>query len=158
MKCQSNLQEPSQGPQQLILQIDPSRYPGGFPRDTPSIMSVSPVFVESSGDPSGSTSDKPTKNPSPVKTTKSFIVPSETPTKYPPHGIKELSIANPSNKLIGYPSGDQKGVTSTITTGKPSSNPRSHPISDQYFRKRGSQEVQVSLKIYLILFILHDGV
>ena len=45
-----------------MQQIYSIRVPRGVPRDIQSIIPVSPVFGESSGDPSGSSSDNPTKD------------------------------------------------------------------------------------------------
>ena len=75
LKCQSNLQAPSQGQHQLVCQIDSIRYPRGFLGNIPSNMPVidlnkeptlAPVFEYSSGYASGSPSDNQTKDPYPV--------------------------------------------------------------------------------------------
>ena len=114
-----------------------------------------PGFVYSSRDPSGITSDKTNKYPSPVTIINKSSGPSETPTKYTSHVTKELKISKPSNILIYYPSGYPTGATSTRTTGKTSSNPRAQPITDPYFTKRGRQEAHTSLQRYIIIFILN---
>ena len=154
MKCQRNFRVTSQVPHQFICQIEPIRYPRGFPRDMSSIIPVSRGFIDSSGDPSVISSDKPTKYPYPVTIIDPSSVPSETPTKYLSHIQKGVLSAKPSNMLMGYPSGDPTGATSTMSTENPSSKPRSYPISDTDFIKQGIQEVQASLQRYLILFIL----
>ena len=79
----SNLQVSSQGPHQLIFQIESRIDTRVFPIDMTIIMPVSPVFGESSGDPSIIPSDNPTKDPSPLPITKPSSGPSETSSKDP---------------------------------------------------------------------------
>ena len=55
LKYQSNWQVPIQVPHQLILEIESSRDPRGFPRDMPSIIPVSPGFGYSNRGSSEST-------------------------------------------------------------------------------------------------------
>ena len=112
-------------------------------------------FVDSSGGTSGSPIDKTTKYPSTVPIVKQASVPSETPTNYPPRVPKEFPISNPSNMLIEYPNGYPTVYPITMPTDNSSSKPRAHPSADPDFIKRGRQEAQVSLKIYLILLIIH---
>ena len=81
LKCQRNYQVPSQGPHQLIYQIESSRDPKVFPRDMTSIMLASLGFGESSGDPRVSPSDNLTKNTSPVPIIKPNNGTSETQPK-----------------------------------------------------------------------------
>ena len=97
---------------------DPNNNPIGAPRSVSG--SSAPGFGDSSGNPSGISSDKTTKDPSPVSIIKSDSVPSETSTKYPYHVTKEFPSAKTSNMLIEYPSEDSTGDTSSIPTGKPS--------------------------------------
>ena len=113
LKCQRYFQVPIQGPKQLIYQIESNMATKGFPRDMPSIMSAGTVFGESSGDTSGSTSDKPTTHSSPVKIIKPSSGTSENPTKNTSHVTKELKSANAGNILIEYSSGYPTGPTST---------------------------------------------
>ena len=155
LKCQRNCQVPSQGSNQLICQIDPIRYPIGFPRDMTSIIPVSSGFVDSNFDTIGSTSDKPTKDPSPMPIINPSILTSETPTNDPSHVPKELKSDKPRNMLMEYSSGDPTCAPSTMPYDKPSSKPSAQPRSDQDVLKQGSQEAQVSLQKYLTLFILH---
>ena len=85
---------------------------------------------------------------------KPIIVPSETTTKYLSHVTNLLPSANRNNISIECPSGYPTGYPNTIRTGNTSSNPVSHPISDTDTLKRGIQEIQVSLKRSILLFIL----
>ena len=94
----------------------------------------------SSGEPSVSTSDKPTTYTSLVKIMKPDIVLNENPTKDPSHVPKELPIYKQRNMLIEYPSGYPIGAPRNIPNEKKSSNPRSQTSSDPDVLKRGSQE------------------
>ena len=120
-----------------------------------------PVFGDSSGDPSESPSYKPTKDTSTVSIIQAgslpsaSSIPSETPNKYHYHVQKEQQNDNSSNMLMEYPSGDPTGAPSTMPTGKPSSNPRSQTSLNPDVIKKGIQESQESLQIYLIIFIIH---
>ena len=58
LKCQRNFQVLIQGPNQLILQIESSRDPRGFPRDMLIIIPVIPGFGYSNRDSSESTTEK----------------------------------------------------------------------------------------------------
>ena len=89
LKCQSDFQVPIQGSHQLILQIYPRKDPRVFTLNMPSIMPDSPVFIESSGDTSGSTSDNTTKDPSRVPIIKTASAPSENQT-IDPFRVPEL--------------------------------------------------------------------
>ena len=60
---------------------EPNHDPRGVPSSMPGRSA--PGFLYSSWGPSGITSGKPTKYPSPVTIIKPCSVPSETPTKYP---------------------------------------------------------------------------
>ena len=64
------------------------------------IIPVITGFGDSNGGPSVITSDKPTKDPSPVLIIKPGIKPGENPTKYPSHVPKEFTNANPSDMPI----------------------------------------------------------
>ena len=153
--CQSNCQVTSQRPHQFIWQIKSGRYPRGFPRDIQSIIPVSTGFGYSIGYQSVITSDKPTKYTSPVPIIKPSSMPSEIPTKYPSHVPKELQSAKPSNMLIEYPSGYPTDSPNTMTSKNPSSNPSYQRSSGPDVLKKCSQQEQVILQIYIILFILH---
>ena len=131
---------------------DTNHNPRGAPISTTG--SSAPGFVDSSGDPSGSTSDKPTRDTSPVTTIKIDSVPSETPTKYIYQVTKEFTSANPRNRLMEYPSGYPTGAPRNMPTVKPSSKRRYQTISDPEVLKQGCQEAQVSPQRYNI-FILH---
>ena len=54
-----------------------------------------------------------------------------------------------------YIIGDPTSAPSTISTGNPSSNSRYHTSSDPDFINQGSQEAQVRLQIYVIIFIFN---
>ena len=95
LKCQRNVQVPIQVPHQLLCQIESSRDPQVFPGDIPSIIPVGSVFGESIGDPSGSTSDNPTKEPSPVTIINPDSDTGETTTKYTSHVPKKLKSDKP---------------------------------------------------------------
>ena len=101
---------------------------------------LDPGFGDSSGDPSGSPSDNTTKDTYPVTIIKPANESSETPTKYPYHAPKELKSSNTSNMLIEYTSGYPTGDTRTMSTDKPSPNPRSQTRSEPDYLKRGIQE------------------
>ena len=76
----------------------PNHNPIGSPRSVRYIIDTG--FVDSSGGPIVSPSDKPTKYPSPVPIVNPHSVTRETPTKYPPHVPKEFPSFNPINILI----------------------------------------------------------
>ena len=67
--------------------------PRGAPRSMTGITDTQ--FEDSSGDPIGIMSDKPTKDPSHVPITKSPSVPGETPTKYLSHVPLKVPSSNP---------------------------------------------------------------
>ena len=85
---------------QHLTASDPKQNPREVPIRVPGISS--PVFVDSSGYPSGNPSDKPTKNTSPVTIIKPTSVPNRTKTKYTSYVPKELTIAKKSNMLIDH--------------------------------------------------------
>ena len=116
--------------------------------------SSAPGFEYSSGDPSRSLCDYPTKYPYPVQIIKQTSVPSENPTKYSSRVPKQLSSANPGNMFIEYPSGYTTGAPRTMQTGNPSSNTISKPISYPDVLKRINHEAQGSLQRNPILSIL----
>ena len=122
---------------------DSINYPSGFPR----AMSI--------GEPRGSPSYKPTKDPFQVTIINTFSAPSETPNRYISHVLNEYPNANWRKNLIQYSSGYLRGYITIITTYKISSMPILHPILDLYDLKQVIQESQVSLWGTLILFILN---
>ena len=114
---------------------EPNQNPRGAHSSLPG--SSDPVFGDSSGDPSRSTRDNPTKDTSPVTITKTSSLPIENQTKDTYHVSKELKISKPIKMLMKYPNGYPTGVSSTMPYYKPSSNPRSQPSSDPDVLKRG---------------------
>ena len=132
LKRQRNCQIPRQEPHKLIYQIDLRKYPRVCPRYMPSIITVrysnkepntSLGFGDSSEDPSVSTSDHPTKDPSQVPIIKLFRTSSEIPTKDTSYVLKEFLSNNQINMPIESSSGYLTGDTITIPTDKQISNP-----------------------------------
>ena len=136
---------------------DPNHTPREVPSSGPGRSA--PEFGDSSGepsgDPSGSTSDNPNKDPSIVPIINAASMPSEAPTKYPPHVQKEFTNTKPSNMLIEYKSVDPTCDPITIPTDNKKSKSRYNPISDPNIIKQGSQEAQLIPQRNLILLIIN---
>ena len=135
MKYQRNLQYPSQGTHQLILQTESSRDRRVFPRYIPR------------ENPSGIPSNNSTKYPSQVQTIKQLSATSYSPTNVP--------FINTRNMPREMPRGDPTGDPITVPTEQPSANLRARPISEPGAIKRGIQEEQVSIQRIIILLTIH---
>ena len=97
---------------------EPKYNPLGAPSSIPGSSYLG--FGYSSGDPSGSLSDIPTKYIYPVPIIKSDSVPSENPITYPSHVTKKFPSSKPSNMLIKYSSGHPTGDPRNTPPNKPS--------------------------------------
>ena len=132
---------------------EPKHNPRGAPIRVTGISDTG--FWESSGDPSGSTSDKPTKHPFPVPIINPSSGSSEITKNFLPTCQRSCQVPNQATCSLHSQVEIQQVLQAPCQLQKVSSNPRAQTSSDPDVLNQGSQEAKLSMKIYLIIFILH---